>query len=270
MIVELGEKLRQARLEAGLSQRQLCGEQISRNMLSLIENGSAKPSMDTLQYLAARLSKPMSYFLDDQAITSPNQAAMDAARKSYTRHEYLDSLEALKQYCAPDGVFDAERWFLEALCCLQLAQLALKEQKRDYAAHLLEKAAAAGKQTSYYTTALERKRLLLLYQARPEQAAQLAAAMPREPEWTLLYAQAQTDPVRRGAILDADPADTPQWYYLRATAWQQQAQYAKAAVCYQKAVPMDPRLVYSCLEECYRLLEDYKQAYFYACKLREQ
>ena len=32
--MELGEKLKQARLEAGLSQRQLCGEEITRNMLS--------------------------------------------------------------------------------------------------------------------------------------------------------------------------------------------------------------------------------------------
>ena len=49
--MELGEKLRQARIEAGLSQRELCGEEITRNMLSLIENGSAKPSMNTLKYL---------------------------------------------------------------------------------------------------------------------------------------------------------------------------------------------------------------------------
>ena len=53
--MELGEKLRQARLEAGFSQRQLCGEEITRNMLSQIEHGTAKPSMKTLQFLAARL-----------------------------------------------------------------------------------------------------------------------------------------------------------------------------------------------------------------------
>ena len=46
--MELGEKIRQARLDAGMSQRQLCGDEITRNMLSLIENGSAKPSMKTL------------------------------------------------------------------------------------------------------------------------------------------------------------------------------------------------------------------------------
>ena len=51
----LGEKLKQARLDAGLSPRQLCGDVITRNMLSQIENGSARPSMATLSYLASRL-----------------------------------------------------------------------------------------------------------------------------------------------------------------------------------------------------------------------
>ena len=32
--MSLGEKLRQARMESGLSQRQLCGDEITRNMLS--------------------------------------------------------------------------------------------------------------------------------------------------------------------------------------------------------------------------------------------
>ena len=52
--MELGEKIKQARLEAGLSQRQLCGDTVTRNMLSQIENGSARPSMDTLRFFAAR------------------------------------------------------------------------------------------------------------------------------------------------------------------------------------------------------------------------
>ena len=57
--MELGQLLKQARLEAGLSQRQLCGSEITRNMLSQIENGSAHPSMATLRYLAGRLNKPI-------------------------------------------------------------------------------------------------------------------------------------------------------------------------------------------------------------------
>ena len=62
--MSLGERLRQARLEAGLSQRQLCGERITRNMLSQLESGAASPSVATLSYLAARLGKPVGYFLD--------------------------------------------------------------------------------------------------------------------------------------------------------------------------------------------------------------
>ena len=60
--MDLGEKIKAARLGLGLSQRQLCGEAITRNMLSQIENGSAKPSMQTLRYLAERLGKSVSYF----------------------------------------------------------------------------------------------------------------------------------------------------------------------------------------------------------------
>ena len=64
--MELGEKLKQARLDAGLSQRQLCGDTITRNMLSQIENGTANPSVATLQVLANRLGKPITYFREEE------------------------------------------------------------------------------------------------------------------------------------------------------------------------------------------------------------
>ena len=79
--MELGQKIRQARLEAGLSQRQLCGDEITRNMLSQIENGSASPSMSTLRFLAERLGKSVSYFLEEQAVTSANQQLMNDLRR---------------------------------------------------------------------------------------------------------------------------------------------------------------------------------------------
>ena len=64
----LGQRLKQARIEAGLSQRQLCGEEITRNMLSQIESGKAKPSMQTLTYLAQKLGKSVSWFLGEEDI----------------------------------------------------------------------------------------------------------------------------------------------------------------------------------------------------------
>ena len=67
----IGEKLRAARLEAGLSQRQLCEGIVTRNMLSQIENGSAKPSLPTLQALAQRLHKGVQYFLEEAVSPVP-------------------------------------------------------------------------------------------------------------------------------------------------------------------------------------------------------
>lgn len=93
--MELGQKLRQARQEAGLSQRQLCGEELTRNMLSQIENGSARPSMDTLRYLAQRLGKPMSFFLDENIVVSPNQAIMAQVRTLYREKNYSQALTRL-------------------------------------------------------------------------------------------------------------------------------------------------------------------------------
>ena len=51
----LGQKVRQARIRAGLTQEQAAGGRITRNMLSLIENDLSAPSMKTLEYLAAAL-----------------------------------------------------------------------------------------------------------------------------------------------------------------------------------------------------------------------
>ena len=56
----MGERLRRAREEAGLSQRQVCGDQITRNQLSQLEHDPVGPSVETLRYLAGQLGLPQS------------------------------------------------------------------------------------------------------------------------------------------------------------------------------------------------------------------
>lgn len=68
----MGEKIRRSRIAAGLSQRQLCDGIVTRNMLSQIENGSANPSLPTLQALAQRLGQSVQYFLEEN--DAPPQA----------------------------------------------------------------------------------------------------------------------------------------------------------------------------------------------------
>jgi transcriptional regulator with XRE-family HTH domain len=120
--MHLGEKIRQARLEAGLSQRQLCGDMITRNMLSQIENGSANPSMATLRYLSEQLGKSVGYFLQEDAVLSPNPELLQEARKAYGERKYAAVLEMGKTYKGPDPLFDPEWHYLCALCSLALAE----------------------------------------------------------------------------------------------------------------------------------------------------
>jgi len=68
MEIRVGDKIKQSRKELKMSQAALGGEHISKGMLSLIENNLATPSMKSLQYIAERLNKPVSYFLDDNYI----------------------------------------------------------------------------------------------------------------------------------------------------------------------------------------------------------
>lgn len=61
----LGQKIKQARLDKGMTQQDVVGNFITRNMLSKIENDVANPSIRTIEYLSTTLDKPISYFLED-------------------------------------------------------------------------------------------------------------------------------------------------------------------------------------------------------------
>ena len=262
--MELGQRIRQARLEAEMSQRQLCGDVITRNMLSQIENGSARPSMGTLQYIAEKLGKPIGYFLNEETPVPHNQQILLQARQA----SGIQVLNILEEYQDPDPVFDPERWLLEALTCLELAKGALEENKTAYARSLLERAGAAGEKTPYYNRQTERSRLLLCFAAGMTVPTQ--ALPPMEPE-LLLRGQAaleEGDPALAGRILDGAAKRTPQWYFLRGAAFEAEKNYAQAAEQYLQAVEYEPMKVYSCLERCYKAMDNYKEAYRYACLQR--
>jgi len=159
--MELGEKLLRARQAAGLSQRQLCGDRITRNMLSQIEHGTAAPSMDTLRYLAQRLEKPLSYFLDEDpaqsaaaqafGLLSRTREALDQGKYIYAE-ELLDKLETEADLLRRQALLLRARIpgaDLAGICAalpsldeelLLRARDALEKEELYRAAHLLEAA----------------------------------------------------------------------------------------------------------------------------------
>ena len=61
--LSLGKKIRQLRIERKITQQELVGDFITRNMLSQIENDAATPSIKTLQYIADSLAVPLSFLM---------------------------------------------------------------------------------------------------------------------------------------------------------------------------------------------------------------
>ena len=61
--MKIGEKIKKMRTAKLMTQSELAGSAITRNMLSQIENGVAQPSLDTVRYLAMRLNVSPGFLL---------------------------------------------------------------------------------------------------------------------------------------------------------------------------------------------------------------
>ena len=143
----LGEKIREKRLEKGLTQDELAGEKITRNMLSMIERGITSPSVGTLVYLAERLGVPAGYFIPSDDEEEKNLARLvfvDRMRSAYGRHDWK---ECVSLACGTD---DSEIAYILACAYLELAYSeGIGQFDVGTASLLLDKAEEAGKKSVY-------------------------------------------------------------------------------------------------------------------------
>ena len=264
--MELGEKLRQARLEAGMSQRQLCGDVITRNMLSQIENGSARPSMPTLQYLASRLGKSVGYFLEEETV-SENQSLIAHARRAFRAGEYAQARLVLQGFVHPDETFDLEYRFLMAKTTLHAARVAIEQGKTMYARQLLEELKIGAN-----FKCLERERIMLLGQIADSDLPELCRRLEPLDEELYLRARVALEESKweRGLALVAamELSEKSEVHLLRGQLLMGKLAYEEASRCLAKAEADFPSQTIPLLEQCYRELGDFKQAYAYACKQR--
>jgi len=66
----LGERVRAARHDAGLSQAQLAGGELTKGFISQIESGLVRPSIRSLQHIASTLGRPLDYFIADEPLAA--------------------------------------------------------------------------------------------------------------------------------------------------------------------------------------------------------
>lgn len=266
--MELGDKLKTARQEKGLSQRQLCEGIVTRNMLSLIEHGTAKPSMDTMRLLAARLEKPVSWFLEEDMVISPNQTLMARAMKLWEAGEQESVWVQLKAFQLPDPVLEWQWRYLSFLAGLGAAEKAMAEGKHRYALQLLEEVS----RIPHGIPGLERKRLLMLARFPGENLEKIAKSLPSLDEELMLRAEAALgsgDTGRAAALLEAaEDRQDSRWNLLRGRVYVLEKDYPRAAACLEQAEDAYPEICRKLLEVAFREMGDFKRAYEYACKRR--
>lgn len=224
---KIGERIRQLRQKRGLTQKELAGEQMTRNMLSLIETGSALPSLASIAYLAEILDVPVDYFFSNTEEDEGRYiklSLIDSLRQSYQGKQYADCVAQIQSI--PMTAVDDEVALIGAhayLCIalesasayeLKTAALHLKNaqeyvQKTVYASEDLRKAIVYYK--DFFT-------LLPVSQEFPERITDLRYASGYIPAEMLLYL-GSLRLVNRGAVSGKEfPKDTPVARHIQALA----------------------------------------------------
>ncbi len=265
----IGTRIRQARQELGLSQRELAGEDMTRNLLSALEHDRAKPSVDTLMVLSQKLHRPVGYFLGEEESEKRGENALHQAREAFDQGDWAKCRTYLEQLSGEENG-DRERTLLLALTLKHQAQEAWKEGRIPYARTLLEQAEEAGKSHPYLEEGFFWELSLLrgnLAQT-PEERANALQALDGDEVLLLrgkvaVEAQDWDNALRYLQGMDHRQG---QWYWLMGQTLFALGNYAQAAEAFHQVEDTMGQPVWKQLQACYAALGDYEKAYRYAIR----
>jgi tetratricopeptide (TPR) repeat protein len=94
----LGERLRQLRVAAGLTQSDLAGDRFSKEYVSQIERGKTRPTRETIEWLAAKLGVDPSFL--EKGVSADERSRVEAmlarAEALTNAHHYDDAVAELE------------------------------------------------------------------------------------------------------------------------------------------------------------------------------
>lgn len=130
---ELGHLIKEARLAKKMTQSEVVGTFITRNMLSQIESGTAIPSIKTLQYLSERLDISIQMLSSEEQAEKDNvenaggnyslYRVLESAKQSVTNGTPVEAVEALAPYINTETVYSDEIFAVYSIACLAASRL---------------------------------------------------------------------------------------------------------------------------------------------------
>lgn len=158
--MSIGTKIRDTRKARGLTQSDLVGEEITRNMLSRIESDKALPSLPTLLFLAERLGVSPGYLLEEERSLLEDKKALvlPKLKAAYQRGNYK---EVIRLYERDLGTFDDEIAYMLADACLHCGEELLHKGKMHSAEKTVKDGLAFLESTVYASAHLKASLSLL-------------------------------------------------------------------------------------------------------------
>ncbi len=280
--MNIGERIRELRISKLMTQSELAGDHITRNMLSCIENGSANPSISTILYIAGRLNVPAGFLLAEEGdeIVYRKISNLSNIKRAYTAGDWRGCRSLCFSGC-PEP--DDEIGLLLANCDAGIAVEEFQSGKLRSSCRFFDEALSYAEKTIYPTDAIEATaRVYFRYMERVSHTLYsdildetkplpIRADTPLVAYLDALDALDLQDRASAEAFLATADADSFEYAHVRVRLLITEGDYRGAEKLLLQLLkaetPLMPVSLYTVLcelETCCRENEDFKGAYNYA------
>ena len=285
--MDIGTKIKELRTAKRMTQSQLAGDYMTRNMLSRIENGAVKPSLSTTVYISERLKIPVGYLLtegEDELIYKKIYY-MDNIKRAFTDRNY----PICRDLCLSTKCNDDEICFILSRCDISIAKEEFFFGRLRSAVSFFEEAIEYDSQTFYSDGFIKSESAVymrFLHRISPMLLIDIAEVdeyhevLPNDYICRYIVSLEKLENGNDGIIKDimdyyCSLQETPLSVHIRARYAMMNNDYHTAQVLLKRILYMQERIadpilytVFLDLEICSREMGDFKGAYEYSSSKR--
>lgn len=281
--MNIGEKIRNLRVAKLMTQAELAGDHITRNMLSCIENGVAQPSLSTICYIAGRLNVPVGFLLAEEGdeMVYRKMNSLSNIKRAYAAGDWWGCRSLCLSGC-PEP--DDEISLLLADCDVGIAISEFWHGRLRSSCRFFDEALSYAEKTLYPTEHIKAQaRVFFHYMERisPTLYSDMLDEIPAESFYVYhtsfssyieaLEALALGDTERANKFLETTDETSFFAKHIRVSLFMHDGRYerAKEQLLYLLSAdePLNEVELYSVLSDleiCSKEIEDYKSAYHFA------